>query len=186
MAARNRATKRNKMLEHKTSNIEKIAKINQNDQIKLINYFSRCHEGARVQIFDYHRDNLHKLRLPYKDEASLSEISYCAFLLAVGFARSKEKSLTKKSFVDLTLDEIRELSASRAIAFAKKSVKFTGKHEKLMGYWAIVRTLRLDHGYSYARITEYLKKKHRFSIASSSIFKKWKEIEIANKMEVQK
>lgn len=165
--------------------IDKMAKLNQADQTKLINYFAKCPISIRTQIFDHHRDNLHKLRLTYKDEASLNEISYCAFLLAIGFVRSKEKVLTKKSFGELSLDEIRELSSSRAIAFASKSVKSTVKHEKLMGYWAIVHTLRLDHSYSYERIAQYLKRKHRFSIAASTIMKKWKEIETTNKTETQ-
>jgi hypothetical protein len=63
-------------------------------------------------------------------------------------------------------------------------VKQTDKHEKLMGYWAIVRTLRIDHSYSYQRIADYLLKKHRFKIATSTVFKKWQEIEIKNKEEI--
>lgn len=173
------------MISDQTSNIDRMIKLNQNDQAKLIKYFAKCHIGVRTQIFDYHRENLHKLRQLHNAEASMSEISYSSFILAVGYVKSQEVSLTKKSFKDLTLDEIRELSATRAIAFAQKKVKQTDKHEKLMGYWAIVRTLRIDHSYSYQRIADYLLKKHRFKIATSTVFKKWQEIEIKNKEEIQ-
>lgn len=157
--------------------IERMVKISQDDQTKHVNYFSRCPLSMRVEIFDFHRDILHKLRNQHKDEANLSDISYCAFILAIGTTRTKEKALVAKSYGDLSLDEIRNLSSIRAVKFAKKDINPTGKHEKLMGYWAIVRTLRLDHGYSYDRVSLYLKKKHRFSVAPSTIMKKWKEIE---------
>ncbi|MFH0708831.1 MAG: hypothetical protein V2A75_01355 [Pseudomonadota bacterium] len=163
--------------------VEKMTKVNQADQIKHINYFGRCPLSIRLAIFEQYREVFHRLREAYKDQACFGDISYCALILAIAYTRAIEKKLTQKSFETLSIDEIRDLSSMRAITFKQKTTRGSQKHEKLMGYWAIVRTLRLDHGYSYERVSLYLKKKHRFSVAPSTIMKKWKELEIPNTSE---
>lgn len=163
--------------------VEMMTKVNLVDQSKHINYFSRCPLGIRLGIFEEHRNIFPRLREKYKVEASFSDISYCALILAIAYTRAIEKKLTQKSFETLSIDEIRDLSSIRAITFKQKTTRGSQKHEKLMGYWAIVRTLRLDHGYSYERVSLYLKKKHRFSVAPSTIMKKWKELETPNTSE---
>lgn len=163
--------------------LQQIMKLSQDDQTRHLNYLAKCPIETRLSLFAQQREIFHQLSQKYKDCMNASDISYGALVLAIGLVRAEEKALTKKNFSDLTLDDIRNLSATRAVTFMSKCTKVSSKHEKLMGYWAIVRTLRLDHGYSYERISLYLKKKHRFSIAASTIMKKWKEIETPNTSE---
>lgn len=163
--------------------LEKMMKLSKDDQTRHLNYLAKSPIGTRLSLFEKQREIFHQLSQKYKDRMNASDISYGALVLAIGLVRSEEKALTKKNFSDLTLDDIRNLSATRAVTFMSKFTKVSSKHEKLMGYWAIVRTLRLDHGYSYEKVCLYLKKKHRFSIAASTIMKKWKELEISEKQE---
>lgn len=160
--------------------LEKILKLNQDDQKRHLNYLARSPIEVRLALFEKQKEIFHPLLQKYKGVISTSNITYAALILAIGVTRSLEKKLTKKSFGELSLDEIRDLSASRAVSFRHSITKVSQKHEKLMGYWAIIRSLRLDHEYSYERISLYLKKKHRFSIAPSTVMKKWKEIETQN------
>lgn len=163
--------------------LEKMMKLSQDDQTRHLNYLTRCPIEIRLSLFEKQRDIFYPLSQKYKDRMSASDISYGALILAIGATRAFEKKLTQKSFAELSLDEIRDLSASRAVTFKQRTTKGSQKHEKLMSYWAIVRTLRLDHGYSYERVSLYLKKKHRFSIVASTIMKKWKELEISTQQE---
>jgi|GEM_PF-1919228 len=161
--------------------LEKMMKLSKDDQTRHLNYLAKCPMEIRLGLFERQREIFYPLSQKYKDRMNASDISYSALILAIGATSAFEKKLTKKNFGELSLDEIRDLSASRAVTFKHKTTKVSQKHEKLMGYWAIVRTLRLDHSYSYERVSLYLKKKHRFSIAPSTIMKKWKEIETQNK-----
>lgn len=163
--------------------IECMVKISQDDQTRHLNYLAKCPLEIRLDLFEKQREIFYPLSQKYKDRMSASDISYGALILSIGVARAFEKKLTQKSFETLSIDEIRDLSSMRAVAFKHKTTNVSHKHEKLMGYWAIVRTLRIDHDYSYARVSLYLKKKHRFSIAPSTIMKKWKEIETPNTSE---
>lgn len=163
--------------------LEQLIKLSKDDQTRHLSYLTKCPLEVRLGLFEKQREVFHSLSQQYKGKLNISDISYAALILAIGSTRALEKKLTQKSFTDLSLDEIRDLSASRAVTFKHKIAKVTQKHEKLMNYWAIVRTLRIDHGYSYERVSLYLKKKHRFSIAPSTIMKKWKELETSNTLE---
>lgn len=163
--------------------LQQLIKLSKDDQTRHLNYLAKCPIEIRLGLFEKQKEVFYPLLQKYKGVINASDISYAALILAIGTTRALEKKLTKKSFVELSLDEIRELSASRAISFKHSTTKVSQKHEKLMAYWAIIRTLRLEHKYSYERIALYLKRKHRFSIAPSTIMKKWKEIEIPNTLE---
>ncbi|MDD5387304.1 MAG: hypothetical protein PHQ22_08935 [Sulfuricurvum sp.] len=163
--------------------LEKMLKLSKDDQTRHINYLAKSPIEIRLDLFEKQREVFYPLSQKYKDHMSPSDISYGALILAIGVTRAIEKKLTQKSFETLSIDEIRDLSSSRAVSFKQKTTRGSHKHEKLMSYWAIVRTLRIDHGYSYERVSLYLKKKHRFSIAPSTIMKKWKEIETPNTLE---
>lgn len=163
--------------------LEKMMKLSKDDQTRHLNYLAKSPIEIRLDLFEKQRELFYPLSQKYKDRMSASDITYGALILAIGGTRAIEKKLTQKSFETLSIDEIRDLSSMRAITFKQKTTRGSQKHEKLMGYWAIVRTLRLDHGYSYERVSLYLKKKHRFSVAPSTIMKKWKELETPNTSE---
>jgi hypothetical protein len=57
--------------------------------------------------------------------------------------------------------------------YAKKYVK----REKLLGLWAIVRTLRHEENLSFREISRYFLKFHKFEISHSMVQKIWNELE---------
>ncbi|KFN40865.1 MAG: hypothetical protein JU82_00350 [Sulfuricurvum sp. MLSB] len=166
-------------MNERLNSLQQLIKLSQDDQRRHLNYLAKCPMETRLALFEKQKEIFYSLLQKYKGVITTSDITYAALILAIGVTRSLEKKLTKKSFGELSLDEIRELSASRAVSFKNTLTKKSPTHEKLMGYWAIIRTLRLDHMYSYERIALYLKKKHRFSVAQSTIQKKWKELEVS-------
>ena len=157
--------------------ITRIIKVNTNDQTKHINYFSRCPLGIRLEIFEQHKGIFYRLRETYKDEASFSDISYCALMLAIALIRAKEKALLTKSFGNMSLDEIRDLSSFQAKKFVEKTEKRASKRDKLTGYWPLIRDLKINHGLSYEKISLFLLKKRKFKISASYIYECWNELE---------
>lgn len=157
--------------------ITRMTKVNQNDQTRHINYFSRCPLGIRLGIFEQHREVFHRLRETYKDEASFSDISYCALILAIALTRAKEKALVTKNFKELSLDEIRDVSAFQVNKFVEKTKKRSLKRDTLTGYWSLVRDLKINHGLSYEKISLFLLKKRKFKISASYIYECWSELE---------
>ncbi len=161
----------------KESLITRIIKVNHVDQIKHINYFSRCPLGIRLGIFEEHREIFPRLRERYKDEASFSDISYCSLILAIGLTRAKEKALLTKSFGEMSLDEIRDVSAFQVNKFVEKTEKRANTRDKLTGYWPLIRDLKLNHGLSFEKISMFLLKKRKFKVSVASIHKRWHELE---------
>lgn len=162
---------------NKESLIARMIKVNANDQTKHINYFSRCPLGIRLEIFEAHREIFHRLREIYKEEASFSDISYCALILAIALVRAKEKALVTKNFKELSLDEIRDVSTFQVKKFAEKIEKRAYKREKLIGYWSLIRDLKINHGLSFEKISLFLLKKRKFNISASYIYECWSELE---------
>lgn len=157
--------------------VEKMTKVNLVDQGKHINYFSRCPLGIRLEIFEQQKGIFHRLRETYKAEANVSDISYCSLILAIGLIRAKEKALLTKSFGEMTLDEIRDISTFQVKKFAEKVEKHAHKRETLIGYWSLVRQLRNEHNLSFIKISLFLLKKRKFKISASYIYECWKELE---------
>lgn len=165
------------MIFNNESLIAGIIKVNANDQTKHINYFSRCPLGIRLEIFERHREIFHRLRENYKDEASFSDISYSALILAIALTRAKEKALVTKNFKELSLDEIRDVSAFQVKKFVEKTEKRASKRDKLTGYWPLIRDLKINHGLSFEKISLFLFKKRKFKISASYIYECWSQIE---------
>lgn len=161
----------------KESLIARIIKVNKVDQTKHINYFSRCPLGTRLEIFEQHKGIFYQLREIYKEETSVTDISYCSLILAIGLTRAKEKALLTKSFEGMSLDEIRDISALQVKKFSEKIEKRAYKREKLVGYWSLVRDLKINHGLSFEKISLFLFKKRKFKISASYIYECWSQIE---------
>lgn len=157
--------------------VEKMTKVNLVDQGKYINYFSRCPVGIRLEIFEQQKGIFHRLREIYREKTSFSDISYCSLILAIALMRAKEKALLTKSFGEMTLDEIRDISTFQVKKFAEKIEKHAHKRETLIGYWSLVRNLRIEHNLSFVKISLFLLKKRKFKISASYIYECWNELE---------
>jgi hypothetical protein len=70
-----------------------------------------------------------------------------------------------------------------AMKLRGKNHKTKVKREKLLGYWAIVRTLKLEQSMSFRDISSYFKKYHKFEVSYSTIRELW--IELENKTNIE-
>lgn len=158
-------------------NILKITKINEEQQSSYIRYLSRMTSDLRLEIFSNQKKIFHALREKYKNEISLNLLSYCALIKTIETAVKERSQLNNKNFDNLSIEEIRKVSSTKAKLFISKQHRIQSKSEKLIGYWALVRTLKIDEGYSFRHIAGYLEKYHKLKIAHSTISTQWNKIE---------
>ncbi|TDA68379.1 hypothetical protein E0765_03330 [Sulfuricurvum sp. IAE1] len=156
--------------------IERLLKVSFEQQSALLRYFSRSDIVTRIKILAEKTNRFHKLRQE-NGNSDKSILEYCALITAIKNAHDENESLRKKSFRGLKLEEIRILSQKKADQFIRKIKKPDPTREKLLGYWAIVRMLKLEQDFSFRQISLYLKKYHRFDVAHSTIFQLWNELE---------
>lgn len=155
--------------------VEKILKINDEEQKSLLRHLPRLSLEQRFEIFPLHNSFLHKLR--QKQNIPLSVLSYAALILAIEVYVDGIKELNKLNITEMSLDEIREISSKKAKVFLAKQYRVQSKREKLISYWSIVVTLRKDEKYSFRQISAYLKKYHKFEISYNSIYAAWQKLE---------
>ena len=75
--------------------------------------------------------------------------------------------------VDKELDDVN----LNAIKLRGKNNKAKIKRQKVLGYWAIVRTLKLEQNMSFRDIATYFAKYHKLDVAHTTIHGLWKELE---------
>lgn len=164
------------MRDEKQLDIERLLKISSQQQSALLRYFSRTDSAARIKILGEKIERFHQLRQE-NGSVEKSVLEYCAFVMTIQKAHDEEQSFRKQSFGGLELDEIRILSHKKADQFIRKIKKLDPKREKLLGYWSVVRMLRVEKNFSFRQISLYLKRYHRASFAHSTIHKLWIELE---------
>jgi len=162
--------------------VEKIIKLNEDEQNALLRIFSKLPTNEKIELMSDHRKLVHKLKQVY-NEVSITVLSYSALILAVQTYNVNKDKLNKLNIADLSLDEIRKITSKRAKVFLRKEFRKQTKRGALLGYWAVVRTLKNDEKYSFRKIETYLKKHHKFEVSYSLIAKVWKELE--NKKELK-
>lgn len=156
--------------------IERLLKVSCQQQSSLLRFFARSNLASRLTILTEKTAYFHRLR---QENSGIDKniLEYCALITAIQKAHTEEQLLRKKSFGGLELEEIRVLSQKKAGQFIRKIKKPDPTREKLLGYWAIVRMLKLEQDFSFRQIALYFKKYHRFDVAYSTIHKMWKELE---------
>lgn len=160
---------------------ERLLKMSYDQQSSLLRYFGRCNLTMRIEVLKEKTSNYHKLRQENGD-VEKSILEYCSLILAIKHQHDEEQSLRKKSFGGIEIEEIRIVSQKKADQFIRKIKKSDPKHEKLLGYWAVVRMLKLEQDFSFRQIALYLKKYHKFAVAHSTIYQMWQELENETKI----
>lgn len=138
---------------------EQITKISESIQNKLIREFAKVDTATKLQV-TYERPKIfHKLKnLHGNIDNKVIELS--SFVLAI------KKVLGNFDTVNFN-----------AVKLNAKHAKASLKREKLLGYWAIVRTLKLEHKMSFRDIATYFAKYHKLEVSYSTIFSMWNELE---------
>jgi len=156
--------------------VEEITRTNENERHALVRSFLRLSTDFQIEIMSTHRKLLYKLQQKYQD-VEISTLSYSALIIALQINKVNRENLKKLNLSDMSLDEIRDITSKRAKVFLRKKFRKQTKRERLLGYWAIVRTLKNDEKYAFRDIEIYLEKNHQFKVSYSTIAKLWKIIE---------
>lgn len=145
-----------KMLEKQVS---RLLKIPYEEQKQRLRDFARSSIEKKITIMELKQENFYPL---FQNNKHMEKaiIEYSALLIAIDKYNNNLNNLDKN-----------------VIEERSKSFRQQPQNEKLLGHWAIVKTLKVDKKYSFRKIENYLKKYHKFNIAYSTIFNKWKELE---------
>ena len=138
---------------------EIITKLNQESQNQKLRLFAKFDIQTKLKIIVNQKQLFHKLKQKYSDVDN-NILTLSALILAI---YSVVKELDDVSF--------------NAIKLKCKNNTNKSKREKLLSYWAIVRTLKLKRNMSFRDIAIYFGKYHRLEISYSTIYRLWNELE---------
>ena len=139
--------------------IEKITQQTYESQNQHLRLFARVELPMKLQILELQKPLFHKLKSAYIDLDN-AVLTLASLILAID---SVAKEL---DVVNLNATKIRG-----------KNNKIKIKREKLLGYWAIIKTLKLEQNMSFRNISSYFRKYHKLEVSYSTIYTLWNELE---------
>ena len=147
---------------------ETITKMNQESQNQRLRLFAKVDITTKLKILASQKQLFHRLKSVHSDIDN-TVLTLCSLILAI----------------DLIANELDDVNLN-AIKLRGKNSKAKVKRQKVLGYWAIVRTLKLEQNMSFRDIATYFAKYHRLDVSYSTIFELWNEIENNKKNEENK
>ncbi len=141
------------------SKCETITKMNQESQNQRLRLFAKVDITTKLKILDKQKELFHKLKSSYSDVDN-TVLSLSSLILAIDEIEKK-------------LDDVN----LKAIKLRGKNIKAKIKRQKVLGYWAIVRSLKLEQNMSFRDISAYFTKYHKLDVSYSTIYELWNELE---------
>ena len=138
---------------------ESITKMNQESQNQKLRFFAKVDITTKLKILTSQKQLFHKLKSSYGDIDN-TVLTLCSLILAI----------------DLIVKELDNVTLN-AIKLRGKNCKIKIKRQKVLGYWAIVRSLKLEQNMSFRNISAYFAKYHRLDVSYSTIFELWNKLE---------
>ena len=141
------------------SKCETITKMNQESQNQRLRLFAKVDITTKLKILDKQKELFHKLKSSYSDVDN-TVLTLSSLILAIDEIEKK-------------LDDVN----LKAIKLRGKNIKAKIKRQKVLGYWAIVRSLKLEQNMSFRDISAYFAKYHKLDVSYSTIYELWNELE---------
>ena len=138
---------------------ETITKMNQESQNQRLRLFAKVDITTKLKILASQKQLFHRLKSVHSDIDN-TVLTLCSLILAI----------------DLIANELDDVNLN-AIKLRSKNSKAKVKRQKVLGYWAIVRTLKLEQNMSFRDIATYFAKYHRLDVSYSTIFELWNKLE---------
>jgi len=140
----------------KVENTTKIGVEKQNQRLRL---FAKVDIDTKLQIMQNQKLIFHKLKAT-NDNVDNTILTLSSLILAIDtFAKKNDN-------VNLNAIKLRT-------RYSKSKVK----RQRILGYWSIVRTLKIEHKMSFRDIATYFAKYHKLNVSYSTIYELWNEIE---------
>ena len=143
----------------KSTTCESLTKLNQESQNQKLRLFAKVDITTKLKILASQKQLFHKLKNAHSDVDN-TVLTLCSLILAI--------DLIAKELDNVTLN---------AIKLRGKNSKAKVKRQKVLGYWAIVRTLKLEQNMSFRDIATYFAKYHKLDVSYSTIFELWNKLE---------
>ena len=143
----------------KSTTCESLTKMNQESQNQKLRLFAKVDITTKLKILASQKQLFHKLKNAHSDVDN-TVLTLCSLILAI--------DLIAKELDNVTLN---------AIKLRGKNSKAKVKRQKVLGYWAIVRTLKLEQNMSFRDIATYFAKYHKLDVSYSTIFELWNKLE---------
>ena len=138
---------------------ESITKMNQESQNQKLRLFVKVDITTKLKILTSQKQLFHKLKNAHSDVDN-TVLTLCSLILAI----------------DLIVKELDNVTLN-AIKLRGKNCKIKIKRQKVLGYWAIVRSLKLEQNMSFRDISAYFAKYHKLDVSYSTIFELWNKLE---------
>ena len=138
---------------------ESITKLNIEAQNQKLRLFAKVDITTKLKILASQKQLFHKLKSAYSDVDN-TILTLSSLILAI----------------DTVAKELDNVNLN-AIKLRGKNNKAKIKRQKVLGYWAIVRTLKLEQNMSFRDIAIYFAKYHKLEVAHTTIHGLWKELE---------
>ena len=138
---------------------EIITKINLESQNQRLRLFAKVDITKKLKILEYQKQLFHKLKSTYSDVDNIV-LTLSSLILAI--------DRFEKEIDTVNLNSIKLRGGK---------IKGKIKRQKVIGYWAIVRTLKLDQKMSFREISSYFQKYHKLKVSYSTIYELWNELE---------
>jgi hypothetical protein len=142
--------------------LEVILKQTIAQQNQYLRYLVKLPFENKVKVMELYRNIFHSLRQA-NENVAFPILSYAALILSI------------KKFQD----EINQVD-NNALKLREKSIRSQPKKDRIIGYWALIKTLKNHNNLSFREIKKYLKKYHKFEVSHSVIYEAWKKYEIKN------
>ena len=139
--------------------IEYLTKLNQETQNQKLRLFAKVDITTKLKILTFQKQLFHKLKNSHADVDN-TILTLASLILAI--------DLIEKELDDVNLN---------AIKLRGKNSKTKIKRQKVLGYWAIVRTLKLEQNMSFRDIATYFAKYHKLEVSYSTIYELWNDLE---------
>lgn len=141
------------------SNCETITKMNQESQNQRLRFFAKVDITTKLKILASQKQQFHRLKSSHGDIDN-TVLTLSSLILAI----------------DLIANELDDVNLN-VIKLRGKNSKAKIKRQKVLGYWAIVRTLKLEQNMSFRDISAYFAKYHKLNVSYSTIFELWNKLE---------
>ncbi|MBP9491177.1 MAG: hypothetical protein KBE77_06980 [Aliarcobacter sp.] len=138
---------------------ENLTKLNQESQNQKLRLFAKVDITTKLKILDLQKQLFHKLKSVHCDIDN-TVLTLCSLILAI----------------DTVVKELDNVNLN-VIKLRAKNSKTKVKRQKLLGYWAIVRTLKLEQNMSFRDIATYFAKYHKLDVSYSTVYELWNELE---------
>jgi hypothetical protein len=146
-------------MQNKSKLLEELTKHSLESQNQKLRLLAKVDLDTKLKIFQYQKPLFHKLKSTHSD-VDHTVLTLSSLILAV----------------DAVVKELNSISLN-AIKIRGKNNKCKAKRQKLLGYWAIVGTLKYEQNMSFRQIADYFNKYHKLEVSHSTIYVMWREIE---------